>query len=871
MRDPKFTQYLPPTSGQVLSFKQITLLLVGLINFALSFHVTILPLSAAAQSMPTPQVLSPETIKDAGKLILSDAVEFPKRVELAASLTFLFEQIGRSDQARLLCLEFYASLTSELLPDDPMSTVPPLEERFAQYAQAIENGKLRDTANQINKYLHQEGQSDPQPVLTLLALKADSMRDCYFALFGDISRRRLSPYSHYVLGILSARESRYVEAQRFMESARNKMQSPILERWLSRDLAKIALVRGDRNRASSIINQLLKVNAQDPWALYLQALSQEKQQGDASRQILARIIPLLYEDPYLISGVATLALELNEVDTAAKILESFETKVDPISDFYKAFALVRKVQNRNEDSIAFSQKAEQYKDPRVSVAGAFPTGDDFTKLMEEERKKNRDQIVGMEDVEPLIRAYLLLFRLDRDNAAQVLTQQIQAVKTNAVELFTLSMIQNRAGQRQEALQSFQALQKQHPDFQPYKVLTYIADLSVQSGNRKIAETSYRDLLKKYPESYQATVAQRYLQTPPEHKPERLSSLQVSSFMSPYTQYSAPFVMTEIMNYWGDRTDFSSVRTVLRTSQYRSLSFNEFLKNLITRTRYKIVFFIGVPEALNAYLRENIPVVFTQGDMFANQILSDLVLLTGGDPARGIYYAEGVTPNDCQILTAEEIGEGLCVAIYPESLSPNVSLSIKPAHDAGLEFIELNSAAAMISKDSSISSGDFSIRRQTIISEEKQIYLPHKLAFLRWTQEHTSLVQASSYRRDIQKDCSGSSHFWFISAVIHFKEKNIDMALEALDRAERREPDNPRYGLSRVRALFNLSRYNDAANLAKRLSEQFPYDPLISGHLIALYQKMDKERERDAEEARLKKLYKDIVIQVDLDDGNHQVN
>ena len=87
-------------------------------------------------------------------------------------------------------------------------------------------------------------------------------------------------------------------------------------------------------------------------------------------------------------------------------------------------------------------------------------------------------------------------------------------------------------------------------------------------------------VRRFPESYQGSVARKFLANR-----EPVSSVQFyitsSVLMSRFNHYNAPFVMSEIMNHWGDYASFSTVNGLLGTSKERGLRFNEFILKRIS--------------------------------------------------------------------------------------------------------------------------------------------------------------------------------------------------------------------------------------------------------------------------------------------------
>ena len=58
-------------------------------------------------------------------------------------------------------------------------------------------------------------------------------------------------------------------------------------------------------------------------------------------------------------------------------------------------------------------------------------------------------------------------------------------------------------------------------------------------------------------------------------------------------------------------------------------------------------------------------------------MHDLLLITGADPAWN-PVCRGVTPYDKHLLTEQEILQGICFAVYPETWEPEFSAEAKEA-------------------------------------------------------------------------------------------------------------------------------------------------------------------------------------------------
>lgn len=822
-----------------------------------------LPATAApekAKEIP----LTLEDITELRKLSLSPAVEFEKRVKTASFLTQFFELMKPSRNAHRFCLDFYASIYALVEPvagdADPLIQQPP----FTDFAAAINQGRRHETAQAIIRHLQQEeGKKLPHPAYQVLALKAGHMLTAYTVFYADLSRQKISPYAFYFLGIVAARENRFIEAERFFEQAAGKMGSPILERWLALDRAKILIVNGSLEEAEDIIEGLLKADPHDPQALNMLIFnSLEKKQYDSARQHLARLEPLLYADPYLITESVKWALLLNEFEWAARILEQFAPQVEPIRDFYEIFALVRAKQGRQDEARQLEQKGRELDGSRGS---ATLVSEELKKTIDTYREKRRREIEGLKGIDSLTKVYLYLLHNDVESATAALTTHNDGKGPASYEKFVLAAILRRNKQYGEAIEVLQALYRNDPEFRPCQVLALLADLSLRAGNAKLAVSYSSELAKRFPDSYAGKTAHRYLQNPSAPDSTKpVLTVDVSSLMSRYEQYSAPFVMAEVRGHWGDAISFGTLNSWLGTSPRRGLFFHEFLKVMRIGTRYRLEPFAGDPAAVLDFLRQDVPVIFCQGDMFNSQRLNTLTLITGAAPDRGLFYAEGITPSEPALYTGPELLEGICFAVYPKTLNPELSPETKKAIEKGNEFIQINEQAFTIRSQPDYDARLFTQRKQSILKESGAISLPVKLAFARWVIRNQTPVAAKEYMDALRSSCQDSAHYWFLRGVMESRRKNIAQAQTCLDEALKRSPDVIRYLLSQVLIYYQSNELAQAIQLAEHLRDQFPEEPTVSAHLLLLYEKANDPEKKKAEENRLKNLIHVENVQIDLD-------
>ncbi|MEW6235936.1 MAG: tetratricopeptide repeat protein [Candidatus Omnitrophota bacterium] len=822
------------------------------------------------EESPKQSDLSSQELVEALNRIVSSSVNYDERVKLAAEVIDRLEKMGKpsfSEQARKICLEFYASIPPNIKSACQNDPVKPFDKNFHEYAQLIDRGKRNDALAKIHAYLENKENKNPHPSLAVMALKSDDMPSCYAVLFVDLAQRKVSPYSQYVIGYLTARIKRMREAEQLLTLAKDKLGDPILEDWITFDLAKIYIVNGETEKAGQIIDNQLKKSPNNAGMLYLKVLYFiANRNDDAARQQLARLEPFLYEDPYLLANTATTAVRINEVDTAVRILEKFEAMVEPNREFYSAFAMVRKVQGKIGDAEKYTEKANRIPDVRVAVAGMLPPSEELKKIIASVRDEKQSRYASLEGIDPLAKSYMNLLDYNAVSAINILEELVKDKPANYVwERFTLAAFQRRFGKIGDALETLKTIAKNHPEFRPYRMLALLADLSYRLGDEAQAKTYYAELDKQFPQSYQAFVAKRFLNSSySKDKTDILYPIRLSPLMSQFANYSAPFVFSEIGNYWGDNVEFSTVCAQLGVNPRRGLQFNEFLAALLTWTRYRIVPFIGSSDAVLEFLKQKIPVVFCQGDMFAGNNMIGPCLIVGADPGRGLFYAENVTPSDPHLYASEELMEGICLAAYPDSLNPTYSKEAEQAIALGEEYARLNSNATKKRRDNKTDDKDFLKRRETIAQEKSPLAVPMQLAFARWIVQNEKADRAKKYFDSIQPLGKDSAQFLFLSADFDFRQKRLDPAAKALDAVVQKSPENPRYALALMRIMYLQGKIKEALRMTESMREQFPEDPAVSAHLMALYDKTGAKEKKAAEEKRLKDFLHIENIEINLD-------
>jgi tetratricopeptide (TPR) repeat protein len=833
----------------------------------LALFSTILSVDISSGAEDSQPFLTLEELNAARNKILSHSVDFKKRVELASSVTNLLESRNLSLQARQICLDFYSSISTQIVSDLNKVKTKVDGSPFKEWIQTIEKGQRKKTREDIQQYVARNKSKTVPAAVSLLALKADDMLTAYTVLYEDLSDGKIDAYSNYVLGILYAREKRLVEAERFFEQAQGRLNSELPEKWLALDLTKLALLTGDGKKAEAILSELLKNNPDDVHSLNLKIkFDLVLNKKDSARQQLARIVPLLYEDPYLLAETASYAMQLMEMETAARILETYESKVEPNRDFYLALALLSKHRGKSEEEAKYKEKARAVQDSRVVVGGMIAPSEELATIIEDTRKKQKQQIEEIHGIDPLAKVYLFLLSHDIKSAIEELTQVTQQPNVHPQQLFVLSTLYRRLSQFGQAIESLEIIRANHSWFRPYQVLSLLADYSIHIQQMDKAEAWYQELQKQFPDSLQANVGKRFIENRKKNiAPTPIQTLKPSPFLSRYPQYSAPFVISEIMNFWGNRVTFSTINAQLGTSPRRELQFDELVTVLLTGIPFEVVPFVGTNEVLQDYFEQKIPVIFCEGEMFTSQRLNNVSLITGSDATRGLFYAENVTSCASHLLTESEILEGICIAVYPRSLNTMISEAAKKSAEFGKEYLALNAGAILLDrKQKDFDPKKFQDREKTIAKERSKGFIPHQLAFARRGIREYSYAQARKYLDAIRSLCSSTVQYSFLDANLEFRNKQIDIALKHLAQTMKMNPNTPRYELSWVRIVYMQGKLKEAIEKTEQLRDQYPDNASVSAHLIALYKKAGDDKKKEAEETRLKDLLHIDEIEIDLD-------
>lgn len=802
---------------------------------------------ASSQDQSPSLFLSQDELKQLRDIIFSDSIGYAERAETAFQFTLYLEEKERSRFARKLCLDFYESVAAGLR----VEKCPPLEPAFIDIANAIDRGKRIEAIQQIKTFFQQSSpDSSPHPGFAILGLKSDSMGTAYGAFYSDLTNKTITPFSIYLIGILAVRENRFVEAEQFLEQIRGQLLSNIFERWLSIDLAKIYIVTQKLNQAKAIVSQLLQQNPNDAQALDLQAfIALKENRKDTAHQLLFRLIQHLYEDPYLIAETANIALELNELETAAKLLEEYQNKVEPNHNFYQIFSIVRMKQGRAKEAEQLAKMATQIKAPRVEFFGKEPLKDTLLSTLQSSTHASEP----IEGVDTLSQVYIYLIEHNLAKAVEVL---VSRQNNTSYERWVLATLYHRIGQFDQALKELMSIHEKDPMFRPYQVRCSIADLLLRTDKFTEARQAYQGIIDQFPDSYQARAAVKFAQSLANTREEIkiLNPIHVSPMLSRFNQYAAPFVLAEIRNYWGDPSSFAALNKFLGTSPRRGINFIEFLEVFQNGSRYKIDPLIGTPEVVRECLEKDVPVVFCQGEMFYSQYLTEVLLITGYNPLANQFYTEGVTPSSPTFLTAEELMEGICFAIYRTTFLPEWSPTVLKSIQAGAEFVRIDREAYAMKTTPEHDAREFTSLRERVVSQEGAFHLPFKLAFARWTIRNKPISIAIDYFRSLEPSCGDSAHFWFLYSLLQYRNKQLDEALKLLDRSLRRNPNSPRVNLSKIRILYQSGSTQTALSLAEEMRKHYPEDPVILANLIDLYSKEGNTEQLRLEKNRLKNLF-----------------
>ncbi|MBI1387791.1 MAG: tetratricopeptide repeat protein [bacterium] len=811
----------------------------------------------------TVQPLSLDELQEARQLLLSRDIDYGQRVDLASKLAIHFEQRNQPGVARRWCLDFAASAAPLL----ESATQPPAVadmETWRKLADTIHQGDYPAATKAIRAAIQNNSLNGAGPIAMVMSLKADDMISAYTLLYQELANRKRTPYLDYMLGILAAREQRLSEAKQLLDHSLGQLIPPRLEAWLNMDRAKLATVMGDYDEAEGILKDLVAQNPKDPQVLYLNVLLEfARDQKDQARRHLTQMQPLLRPDPYLLAQTATLAIRLNEIETAAKILETFEAQVPPNRDFYEAFALLRKAQGRSEDSDAYQKKALQLKETRVSVGAAQEkTLADAIESV----KQNASVTALLDDVAPAARAYLNLLEGQNDQALSVLTTRIDQQKAEPFEYIMAATMLRRIYDLMGAEKTLVALRTRFGDFQPYAVLSMLSDLSVRLGDMKNAKIRYRELRERFPDSYQADAANRFfsdLDRAEKAEPVSLS-MRVSPMLTRYSQYSAAFALSEIMNYWDEDTNFAKVNAAIGTSAKRGLGFHELIPVILSGARLQITPFIPTFAAVQEFVDRKIPVLYCQGDLFGEQTLDALSLVNGADPIRKIVYAENVRADEFPLLTEQEMLGGIALAVHPGTVKPPETPVVERAVEMGRDYLKWNLEAVLLAEDDNRDPAEFKEQMDEAASKTGPEWIPLQMGFARWVLRRGSYEEARAYLDRIAANCGELGEYRFFIAHMAYSRKEYDGALQAAMSALGRRPGAIRWELGVCRILSKTGQVAEAVQRCEKLSRQHPENLLAASYLLTLYQQTGAQDKIEQEKQRLKTMLNVEALPIDID-------
>lgn len=813
-------------------------------------------------SAQTPVELTAQDVEELQHKILSDQLPYAVRHEVAQSAVFLLQQQDRQIESKRLFLRF----ANQLRHDERLesSTIPP---ELVKATHSIDQGNYVEARKGIDAYI----QSNPNPhdSLSIVALKADHEPAAMYGLFADAKDEVLSVYSSYVMGIMLVRNQALKQAAIHFQTVSSPNLSPRIDRWLKIDEAKFGLIIEDYSFAHSKLDNLLSENEKDAQAIFWKARAYKAQQKDEqSREVLARLIPVLYPDTYLVTETVSLTVALNELDIAALILTDFEKKLTPSRDFYELFAIVRGLQKQAEASNALKQKAESMEIDRNAVSDSWIKTTRLSAVLKQIQSERRAQTLDVATGDPLDKAYLLLLNEDATEAIRVLEELIKTYPPFHEAQFMLSSLHRRQGNIQKAFQTLQTLHQNSPKFRRYVILQSLADYAVQLNDQANAKSYYELIQKEYPASYQAETAKLFLQNGSSQQ-RKTQAVAVSSVMTKYENYSAPFIIKEILTHFDSHNTFSRLSSLTGTSPRKGLGFVELFYAILKVTQYSVKPFSGTVPVVSNYLSQEIPVVYCKGGMFASQHLELAGVITGYDVTRKLVYLETVLPGTSHVLTEQELLEGICIAVHPIDVAVNRTDEMKQAFGVGNEFINLNLACNELrikedqNDDLHFDLDKFNERIGSIAQEPGKGFIPLKLAVLRY-QIQRDTQKAASYAKSLEEGCSEVAQYWFDLSAIDFEMKQFQKALEHIGKAVELSPGNIQYQIGKARAFEKLNQTKDAVALCEKLRDEHPHNPAVSMHLLAFYEKSGLMEQKAVEEARLKKLLnvRDVKIQLD---------
>ncbi|MDP8245489.1 MAG: tetratricopeptide repeat protein [Candidatus Hinthialibacter antarcticus] len=810
------------------------------------FFLTISVLASIAQEDAAS--LSLEDVEEARRLILSNQVDFKARVDLAKRLSILFEQIGRPETARRLTLEFISSANAQF----QSNTAPAASSsEWAKIAETIHTGKYLTAVKTLQAELKKNASVPANPAAMVLALKSDDMLTAYHLLYGELSSGVRSAYADYFLSILAAREKRVTEASQLMQQAEGKLAPDRLNQWVAMDRAKLATVLNEFDEAERLLKSLIKESPNDPHVLYLYLLLDfARGQKDQAGRRLTQLIPKLQADPYLLAQAATLAVRLNETDAAARMLETHEANIEANRDFYEAFALVKKAQGKASESDAYLAKANQLKETRVAVETRGEQERLLGQALASARQSSGPSSAEMEGITPVSKAYLYLLENNPSAAESALQERIQSKQAEPTEYIILQTVQRRMEKLSEAKATLARLQKAYPEFQPYYVLTHLADYAIRTNDAKTAKSSYQELIKKFPKSNQAVAAAGWL------KKNQLNSsaiipIKTSPLLTRYPQYGAAFALSEIINYWDESTTFAKVSSAIGVSAQRGIQFHELIPVILNGAKFEINPVAPTFDAIASILSSRVPVMYCLGEMFGNQQLESVLLLVGFDPVRRVVYAEGIRGDDPHVLTENELSTGIALALHPGTVKMPQDDKIESALTLGADQVRLNLDAIKLMRMEIETSEPFNQQMASVASQTGPEYVPMQMAYARWLVRPGQEKAPQTYLKQIQNNCAQIGEYHFLRAHYHFSQKNYAQALKSIQTAISLQPQHPRWTLALARILYTQGQVDEAIQTCEEVCKQHPENLTAAAYLLSLYKRTGNTEKLQQEAQRLK--------------------
>lgn len=832
---------------------------IALIALAASFAFP----SRAAMDLERP--LTPQDIREIRDYVRDESVPHAKRLELAKAAAMLLEFQNRSNEARQFAADF-AMRSAGVPPPESVEPEPSaMEPVYVEVAKSLDEGRRGRALDTLRALLKSADGKRPPSLVSLLGLKTGDMLSAYHGLFADLGDRQLGAHGCYTLGVLLIRDRRFNSGGEYLDRARGKLGTPRLERWLTIDRAKLAILTERLDEAGGILEPLLRANPNDPAALYWSAFAElAAGRKESARRLLSRLVPHLYPDPRFLAEAAALALRLDELGTAASILESRESEVEPHPDYYETFYLVRKAQNRPAEATEYLQKAARAETPPFEAAAEWIPERAVDRFLTDLRERRRREIDQLSAPDILSKVYLLLLEYDHEQARK----ELSSVKPNnelyAYARWMMALLDLRAGREAEAYEVLLDLRGDHPEFRPYEVLALLSDCAARLGKANEAAARASELAEAFPGSLHAQWARAGGGAGGGSlEPDRIHA---SPMIARHGTYAPAFVLNEIIRHWGDPSSFSLIAAELNISPRGGIAFNQLLSAFLRGTRYQVVPFIGTVETVSEYLRLDVPVVYCEGGFFASQEIDLLCLLTGYDVERRLFRAAGATASAPALLPEGRVLQGICLAVYPMDKIMDLSETAAASASFGEEFLALNTAAALILRGEDFDPKNFEARRKTLAKENARGFIPHQLAMARYIFRREGAAGAEAFINGAEANCAGTPLFWYIKAGIAQSRNQLRAALDSIERAVELDPGELRFQLAHSRLLEKTGNLGGAIARAEELRLLYPEEPSVYAHLIAYYEKAGDAAKRNREEARLKDLLNVSEVKIEMEEG-----